>query len=931
MNHLLAFFTRANHTGKALMPLALFIASHVFGAAPKDPTIEFDHNSFIINGEDTFIYSGSMHYFRCPPSLWEDRLTKIKQAGFNTIECYIPWNYHERVQGEADFSELEAYIKLCERLGLYFTVRIGPFICGEWDHGGYPDWLIQEGIRNSSLRSNEPSYVAHVHRWYEQVVPVIKQHLVTNGGNVILVQVENEFGGGAYFKREVLRDRYNKARALGIDVPIVTCNTPYAWDNTDSEMAAIINGNNSSFVRWSNITLLEERVSEARREERNAPTIILEMPGGQGMHSNFVSYESPELDHRDFVVASKTALMEGAGLTNYYMLYGGTNLGYWGASYQSSSYSNKPSVQCPIDEPGGLTPSYYSVKLTGQWLNEFGDQLVNSKTRPHATKVVKGAGNKPPKIVQKVTDTMAFLFVREEADKTQKIRFSYTDPDNEKPLTIPQNGYLELQPRDMKILVANIPLGNRTVMKYSTSEILDISQVGSRTVVVVYGPAGTSGETALSFKQKPTNISNSRYQWNEKERLLTLNYVHTTTDTSIVMDDIQLVVINKERAKSSWSASSESRSLTMVSDAYLLRGHILDANQSILDVETKPGTNRFSLALSSSPTAVYSSNRPVPYSWDKDGKLLSFKLKTPSVPDVEIEFKKARFSTDSIDENAPVLVKDLQPLELMGIFDKGYIGYSAHFEAQDAESMTVRFYEGSAKSNRSRQTVGDPAMVFVNGTYIPQASGWHPRKINFAVREFLKPGQNKVEIFMEKIGRPCGAGGWGMGEPKGLAAVSLLGGDDHPWEKNVSDWKLSVGTQGQNQGYFSPDFDDSKWQTVQLGDWKKANDTASYDGIGWYRMSFDLTRPEGWIIPVKLQLEAETDALIYLNGHLIGRYNGIGWQREFYLHESYLNEQGENVLAIAVRNAGGQGGLIQAKIVPYKEYSVKSNQLALTF
>lgn len=893
--------------------------------------IGYDRDSFTIDGRDVFIYSGSMHPFRCPKPLWEDRLMKIKQAGINTVQSYVPWNYFEKVQGESEFSDLEEFIELCEKLGLFFIVRIGPNITCEWDHGGFPDWLIAKGIRNSSLRTNEAQYVKYVNKWYEQLVPVLRSHLVTNGGNVILIQVENEYGGGAYYKREVLRDRYRKVTALGVDVPVVTCNTPYAWDNTDPDMANIINGNNSTKVRWGNISVLEQRVSEARREEYNAPTIILEMPGGQGMHSNFVGYEAPQLDFLDFEVVSKTALMEGAALTNYYMLYGGTNLAYWGASYQSTSYANKPSVQCPIDEPGGLTQSYYSVKLTGQWLNEFGSRKVKSRPLAEGAKIVAGGGSKPPRIVQKVYGDMAFLFIREEEGKEQKIRLSYTDLRNEETVVVPQKDYLTLPPRSMKILVTNVPLRNQT-MKYCTSEILDVTRIGNRTVVLLYAPEGAGGEAAIAFSEKPELISTESYSWDEKTQLLTVNYIHSDKDSSILLDDIQLVVVSKHRAYGSWSVSRQEQALVLISDAYLLRDHRFEENQIDLEIETRPGDSSFTAIIPDSPKAVICNDLPLAYEWNKDGTQVNFELSTSQLPDMDIEFQEAKFTTDEIDEGDGLEVEELLPLEFLNVFDKGYITYSAFFEPHGAESMVIRFYEGSAKSSRSRQTVGDPVMVFVNGKYVPEASGWHPRKIRFDLQEYLEPGRNKVQVILEKIGRPCGAGGWGMGEPKGLAAVSLMGGNGQLWMKKVNNWKIAIGTHGQNEGFFAPDFDDSSWQTVRLGNWKQHGIGASeFDGIGWYRLAFDLDLPQQWEIPLKLRLRAETDALIYLNGTLIGRYHGIGWQREFYLHDSYLNPQGRNRIAIAVRNDGKEGGLYEAAVVPYEQYSVKKNRIQFRF
>ena len=258
--------------------------------------------------------------------------------------------------------------------------------------------------------------------------------------------------------------------------------------------------------------------------------------------------------------------------------------------------------------------------------------------------------------------------------------------------------------------------------------------------------------------------------------------------------------------------------------------------------------------------------------------------------------------------------------------------YRTSFEADAAHSVIVRYFEGSAKGGRSHQTVGDPAMVFINGKYVAEASGWHGRKFALAAADYLRSGKNTIEVILEKIGRPCGAGGWGMSEPKGLAAVSLVGPPEDPWTKVLDNWQLSVGLEGQQRGYHRPDFDDSAWPLAKMGDWKKwIPGCETFDGIGWYRVEFDSRVPPDWTIPLKLCLKVNTDALIYLNGRIVGRYNGIGWQREFYLPDCWLNPRGKNVIALAVRNTGQVGGLSEIAVRPYAEFGVQRHQIAIRF
>lgn len=113
--------------------------------------VKYDKDCFTIEGKDIFILSAAFHYFRCPQELWRDRFRKIKEAGFNTVETYVPWNWHERNMpksvddySQCNFDDLKAWLHMAhEEFGLYTIVRPGPFICAEWAGGAYPRWLAR--------------------------------------------------------------------------------------------------------------------------------------------------------------------------------------------------------------------------------------------------------------------------------------------------------------------------------------------------------------------------------------------------------------------------------------------------------------------------------------------------------------------------------------------------------------------------------------------------------------------------------------------------------------------------------------------------------------------------------------------------------------------------------------------------------------------
>ena len=171
--------------------------------------IRYDNHSIIIDGKPVFIFSGAMHYFRCPRELWKDRLQKLKDAGLNCVETYLAWNLHEPQEPEnpEDFSKLRDmaqigdFIQTARELGLYVIIRPGPYICAEVDRGGLPGWLMKyrpEGVRQGQfLRANSPVMLDWDRHWFTAAAKVVKPHLITNvpkgSTGVILWQLENEY------------------------------------------------------------------------------------------------------------------------------------------------------------------------------------------------------------------------------------------------------------------------------------------------------------------------------------------------------------------------------------------------------------------------------------------------------------------------------------------------------------------------------------------------------------------------------------------------------------------------------------------------------------------------------------------------------------------------------------------------------------------
>ena len=194
----LAVHRRAARAGVRLAQLQ---RQHVPRRAVGEAVIDFDGRGFLIHGRRTFIVAGDMHYSRIPRAQWRTRLLRIKRAGYNTIQTYAFWNFHEPQEGKFIFTgdrDLDAYLKLIHSLGMYAIVRMGPYVNAEWDTGGLPVWLrFKPGLL--PMTDDAPFWAA-VNPYLDKLIPIIAANQITRGGPIIMVQLENEHaqprGGG---------------------------------------------------------------------------------------------------------------------------------------------------------------------------------------------------------------------------------------------------------------------------------------------------------------------------------------------------------------------------------------------------------------------------------------------------------------------------------------------------------------------------------------------------------------------------------------------------------------------------------------------------------------------------------------------------------------------------------------------------------------
>ena len=313
----------------------------------KDGEFKMDDTSFRI-------YSGSMHYFRIMPEYWEDRLRKLKAAGFNTVETYVCWNMHEPRKGEFDFTgrfDIRRFIKTAQEVGLYAIVRPGPYICAEWDFGGLPAWLLKD--RNMRLRCAYPEYLQHVSDFYHRLFEEIGDLQQSEGGNIIAMQIENEYGSYGNDKEYL---RY-------IEKLMLDCGTKVMLFTSDGDDNSMLSGGTLSDVfKTLNFGSRASEIFNAMdRFHENTPKMCTEFWCGWFDHWG----EEHHTRGSDSVAGEIKDFLDIDASFNFYMFHGGTNFGFTAGANCYEEY--QPTVTsydyCALlTEWGDYTPAYYAVR-----------------------------------------------------------------------------------------------------------------------------------------------------------------------------------------------------------------------------------------------------------------------------------------------------------------------------------------------------------------------------------------------------------------------------------------------------------------------------------------------------------------------------------------------------------------------------------------
>ncbi|WP_316823141.1 beta-galactosidase [Pedobacter gandavensis] len=328
-------------------------------------TFAIADGNFLLDGKAVQIHSGEMHYARIPKPYWRHRLKMMKAMGLNAVATYVFWNYHETAPGVWDFKsgnkDIAEYIKIAQEEGLLVILRPGPYVCAEWEFGGYP-WFLEK-TPGMVIRGNNPQYLAATKAYFTQLYAQVKNLLVSNGGPIVMVQGENEFGSYVAQRKDIALEDHKKyssavfqqLKDVGFNVPFFTSDGSWLFEG-GALPGALPTANGEG-----DVTKLKDIVNKFH--DGKGPYMVAEFYPGWLDHW---AEPFPKVKTESTVKQTQKYL-DGNVSFNYYMVHGGTNFGFT----SGANYDNKHDIQpdltsydydAPISEAGWATEKYNALR-----------------------------------------------------------------------------------------------------------------------------------------------------------------------------------------------------------------------------------------------------------------------------------------------------------------------------------------------------------------------------------------------------------------------------------------------------------------------------------------------------------------------------------------------------------------------------------------
>lgn len=461
------------------------------GKNPKGEEINVTSRYFTRNGKPWIGVMGEFHFSRYSRENWHRELAKMKAGGITIVSTYLFWIYHEEIEGEMDFggdNDIRAFIEECKDVGLDVVIRIGPWAHGECRNGGFPDWLLKKDYK---LRDNNEEYLAVVKKWYQSIYNEVKGLFYKDGGNIIAVQIENEFVDNAEHLAKLKEiavecgfiapiytvTGWNSASGAKIPVDEVVpvfggyCEAP--WEN---HMNRLSPSPHYFFNRMRNDSAIGTDLIAKTQSDgwqlpyERYPFATCELGGG----IEVTHHRRPIIKPMDIYAVSLVKLGDGNNLVGYYMYHGGTNKIGELSTFNETKATGYPNdypilsydFQAPLSEYGEVREQYGLLNMLHMFVNDFGEEFAPMIAVDSANSVAADDTNSL-RYGMRTNGKSGFVFVNHYQRLTE-----LADIDN----AVISVGNVEFPPIDVKGEVSffmpfNMKMGD-SVLEYATAQPL---------------------------------------------------------------------------------------------------------------------------------------------------------------------------------------------------------------------------------------------------------------------------------------------------------------------------------------------------------------------------------------------------------------------------------------------------------------------------
>ena len=336
-------------------------------------TFKVGQKTFLLDGKPFVVKAAEMHYPRIPRPYWEHRIQMCKALGMNTICIYVFWNIHEQREGEFNFTDnndVAAFCRLAQKNGMYVIVRPGPYVCAEWEMGGLPWWLLKK--KDIRLREQDPYFMKRVKLFEQKVGEQLAPLTIQNGGPIIMIQVENEYGSYGEDKPYISDIRDCLRSIYGSELTLFQCDWSSNFEkNGLDDLVWTMN-----FGTGANIDQQFRRLGELRP---NAPKMCSEFWSGWFDKWGAQHETRPA---KDMVEGMDEMLSKGISFS-LYMTHGGTSFGHWAGANSPGFAPDVTSYDydAPINEYGQVTPKFWELRTMMQ---KYSNQKLPAVPKPVA-------------------------------------------------------------------------------------------------------------------------------------------------------------------------------------------------------------------------------------------------------------------------------------------------------------------------------------------------------------------------------------------------------------------------------------------------------------------------------------------------------------------------------------------------------------------